>query len=112
MKQIYHKIIGIKEEFLDWIVFKFFNPYKINPAGCCPVQSETILPTGEWCYFRARGSQWSLEIYPKEEYFADTNKRIYNYIDKNYKKWPECGWLSKRECIRLATKAINKYYEK
>jgi hypothetical protein len=100
----------LKEKALDLITLKFNNPYKISPGGYCPIQAEGFLKTGELYYFRARGSQWSLEIYTKEEDFFKTEKRLFNYVEKKYCEWPEAGFLSKHVCIKLATKAINKYY--
>jgi hypothetical protein len=100
---------------LDWVVWKFQNPYKIQmPSGNCPVQSEGLLPTGEWYYFRARGSRWSLQIAKTEEdWWSDERgeKLLFNHQVPDYCQWPEAGYLSKRKCIKLATSAIEKFYE-
>jgi len=109
MKFLY-KIVDYYSTFLDWIVFKFFNPYKVNPGGYCPVQAEGRLENGNFYYFRARGKGWSLKVGTQGDMMIfDTE--IFHYEDKNYKPWPECGWLSRRECIRLATKALNEYHK-
>ena len=88
----------------------FCNPFCINPQGACPVQSETSLPTGEYCYFRARGSTWSLEIYKNEKDFFKSKNRIWMKRVPDYKPWPHAGWITKIEAIRLATGAIKEYY--
>ena len=105
-----HKIRELFEDFADWFVLRFFNPYKINPGGNCPVQAEGLLPTGEWYYFRSRGARWSLVICESE---AHWNQSIYlfNTMHEDF-IWPDAGWISRRHACRLATKAIKRYYEK
>ena len=113
MKTIYYKTLYFYDKLLDWVVFKFFNPYKVNPGGNCPVQAEGKLENGGWFYFRARGTRWSLEVFREESDFTNYSfdKPIFATGDANYRKWPEAGWLTRRECIKLATKGINKCYQ-
>lgn len=108
--QIIYYLIDLYNTILDRVVFKFFNPYNVNPGGNCPVQAEDQLKDKNWYYFRARGSQWYLKVSKSEKEF-DFDKEIFHYGDRNYKEWPTCGWLTRRECIRLATKALKKYFK-
>lgn len=87
-----------------------FNRYRLAPSGLCPVQIEQTLPCGNYVYFRARGSSWSLEIYKNEKDFLKSKNRIWSKRVPNYKEWPHAGWISKIEAIRLATGAIKEYY--
>lgn len=98
----------MKDKILDWIVFNFFNPYKIDPQGYCPTQAFGTLKDGNHYYFRARGSGWSLKVSKNTGFNGDFDfdNEIFHFGDKNYKPWPECGGLSRRECIKLATKAL------
>lgn len=88
----------------------FFNPFKLSPAGLCPVQIEANLPCGNYVYFRARGSTWSVEIYKNEKDFLKSRNRIWEKRVPNYKEWPHAGWITKIEAIKLATGAIKEYY--
>ena len=81
------------------------------PFGQCPVQIEGQLMTGEYYYFRARGSSWRIEIYANEGDFWDgRQKQLFTYSEK-YGETFEAGWMLKREAIKFATQAIKKYYE-
>jgi len=122
MKIIKYYLLSKYEKLLDYLVWKFNNPYKVNmPSGNCPIQSWGCLEKDilkPYYYFRARGSQWSLEISTKEmgDGYTDPgtdffDNKTWEYREKNYQPWPECGYLSKRECIKLCTKALNKFYE-
>ena len=113
IKKLYNKFIYSYyiDRFLNWYVWKFQNPYKLNyPSGHAPVQIEGNLSTGEYYYFRSRGSKWSLEIYPEEEdFWCGRQKQLFNYSEK-YGETFEASWLLKREAIEFATLAIKKYY--
>ena len=100
------------DRFLNWWAFTFKNPYNLNyPSGQAPVQIEGNLSTGEYYYFRARGSKWSVEIFLNEgDYYRGNNSRVFIYSEK-YGETFEAGWLLKREAIKFATKAIDIYYE-
>ena len=99
------------EKIKDWLVWVFQNPYNLSwPYGFCPVQCDGNLPGGEYYYFRARGSNWSFYIANEEFEVFDKDKRLFQYSEK-YGETFEAGWMSKREAIKFATAALNKYYE-
>ena len=114
-KNLYNKFIWsyYVDRFLNWWTWKFQNPYKLNQAsGQAPVQIEGNLSTGEYYYFRARGSSWRVELYPTEEdFWCGRQKQLFTYSEK-YGETFEASWLLKREAIKFATLAIKKYYEK
>jgi hypothetical protein len=100
-----------KNQFLDWFTYTFNNPYLLPyPAGYCPVQIETYLLTGEFFYFRARGSQWSVDIADTEKDWWEQDIK-FHCGERNFCEWPNAGYISKRLAIKLATKALNKYYK-
>lgn len=97
------------EQFKDWFVFKFQNPYRLErPYGYCPVQIMGTLESGDTYYFRARGSRWSLTIAPTEKELFDVNTKLFDYSE-NYGKTFEAGWMKRRDAIRFATFAIRKW---
>jgi hypothetical protein len=98
------------ERIQNWFYRKFKNPYNVNIQGWCPRQAEGVLPTGEFYYFRARGSSCAFYVYKNE---GDMSKSKYLFLNiyKDYKPWPQCGALSEMECIRLSTQSIKKYYD-
>lgn len=107
----YWTIIRQKERFLDYLYSKFHNPYNLNPSGNCPVQDWGQLKDGNYYYFRARGTSWRIQvgnIDSNDDKFFDNI--IWKDGDPDYDVWPNCGWLTKRECIKLATKALNDYF--
>jgi len=112
LKKLYYRFIYnyYFDRFLNWWAWTFQNPYDLEmPNGQCPVQIEGQLMTGEYYYFRARGSQWSLSIAEKEMDVVMIKERLFNYKEK-YGKTFEAGWMLKREAIKFATQAIDKYY--
>ena len=100
------------EDFLNWFVFTFQNPYKIVAGGNCPVQAEGVLPTGEFYYFRARHSRWAIEVAKNEQEWTEYNT-LFRYEEK-YEKHGQhgAGWMPRYEAIRFATVGIKKYYKK
>jgi hypothetical protein len=89
-------------------------------GGWCPRQANGAIKVNEdiyYYYFRARGSQWYIEFSTKDMGYAEDDKKameffdnvIFKYGDRNYREWPECGYLSGRECIKLANKGIKKF---
>lgn len=97
---------------VDWFVYKFQNPFEIEmPSGNCPVQSEGFLSTGEFYYFRARGSRWRMEICESESEWAK-NQIIFAYGETYPGDEFSAGWMSKREAIKFANKAVKFYYQK
>jgi hypothetical protein len=111
---IFNYIHNLYNSLLDEIAEKYFNPNKVFIGGWCPRQAEGLTKDGNHFYFRARGTQWYLKISKKEnesDFEFDFDKEIFHYGNRDYKKWPDCGWLPKRECIKLANKAFKKYYE-
>lgn len=86
------------------------NPYNIEPYGNCPVQAEGQLKTGEWYYFRARGSHWQLRIAKGSANFFDNSIWVY---EEEYADGEEfaAGWMSKNEAIFFATKALDLFYK-
>jgi len=103
-------VVSPRETISDWYWRNFKNPYKIDIQGYCPRQSEGILKTGEFYYFRARGSRVSIDICENESYWFK-HEYLFRKVWEDYKPWPECGGLSERECIMLATEEINNYYK-
>lgn len=91
----------VLEKYINWNVDRFFNPYKIDPQGYCPVQAEGYLPSGEWYYFRARHSSWSIEI---------GNPAIYRKWETYRAKDHDAGGMPRYTAILLVTKAIKEYY--
>jgi hypothetical protein len=90
----------MKINILNWFYRTFLNPHGVDVQGYCPRQAWWVLD-GKYYYFRARGSQWSLEISE-----TDLGENIWSYCEKNYKEWPECGYLEEWECIKLVNKAM------
>jgi hypothetical protein len=64
--------------------------------GCCPVQAEGTV-NGIPFYFRARGSQWSIEI--GDEWV---------YTEK-YGEWPTAGWMDFDEAKNLIHSSCEKF---
>ena len=105
-----NKIKNKIERFKDWYVWKFENPYNLNmPAGNCPVQIEGKLKDGKYYYFRARWSTWSLDLAWSEREWMNRIPLIFKYSDQ-YGTDSAAGWMTKREAIKFATIALNKYY--
>lgn len=106
-------LVTLKEEALDYLHFKFRNPYSVHVYGWCPRQAEgDISVNGEkyFYYFRARGEQWYIKVSTaaiSTDAFWDNE--VFHYGNRRYKRWPDAGWLSERECIKLATKALKKF---
>lgn len=99
------------ERGLDWLYWKFRNPYRLDmPGGNCPVQIEGYLSTGEFYYFRARGAGWRLEIAPDERAWF-SGLITFSYGSRDYLPWPDAGWITKREALKLANRAVKKYYQ-
>lgn len=93
----------MKDKFLNWFYNTFCNKYNIEIQGWCPRQAWWMID-GKYYYFRARGSQWSLEI-SKIEFGGN----IWSYCEKDYAEWPECGSLANWECLKLINKALKIY---
>ena len=111
LQKFYYYCWRLYDKYEGYIIYKFFNPYHIEmPSGNCPVQSEGTLKTGEWYYFRARGSGWSFTISINEDEWFKC-KHLFYYVEKDYCEWPDAGWLSKGKCIKLSTKALKMYYK-
>ena len=115
IKNLYYKIMYYYyyiNRFLDWFTWRFNNKYNIEmPSGNCPLQIEGQLSTGEYYYFRARGSSWRIEIYKREADFWEGKKlQLFTYSEKYGDEQFAAGWMSKREAIKFATLAIDKYY--
>jgi len=94
------------------------NKHKIDFWGYCPVQSCGQLKTGEYYYFRSRGSQWSLELSRKsmDEQEISANNDFFDnvfweYRAKNVKPWPTMGYITKLEALKLFNFAVKKYYK-
>lgn len=92
----------------DWFVLWFCNPYKAKPYGACPVQAEGDLPTGEFYYFRARGSKWSFEICRSE--IAWWNRETMFVRSGKYGEKFEAGYMPISDAIKLINKSINEFY--
>ena len=99
----------LKKITLLWERVTGFNPYNIQPSGLCPVQADGTLKDGNWYYFRARGTNVSLEIYPSEEAFG--NEPYIFYRELEYGHTYEAGYLLRKDAIRLATVWLNEYFE-
>lgn len=109
--KLYWRLHRKYNSILDWFACKFQNPYEINAGGNCPVEAEGYLPTGEFYYFRARGSNWRLEIAKGED--AGWVERIkFSYGEKYCDDQFGAGWMTRREAIKFANKAIKFYYQK
>jgi hypothetical protein len=96
---------SLKDHFyLIWL-----NKYNINPQGAFPVQAWGTLPTGEYYYFRSRGTGWSVRLVKNEKdlYDVDTAS-IFHYHENKY-TWPDAGHLSDAEVIKYFNKAIEHY---
>ena len=105
----------IKNRLLNWYYRTFKNPYKVVVGGYCPRQAEgRIAKDGKihHYYFRARGSQWYLKVSPGWWDGFNFDLEVFHFGDRNYCEWPEAGYLPERECIVLATKALNEFIKK
>lgn len=108
IKDLYYNIT-------NWFYRKFRNPYKIYVDGWCPRQAwGRIKNTDYYYYFRARGSQWSLEISTVDiddemQEFCFFEKKVWEKRVKNFREWPECGYLEEKLCILLVTQAIDEF---
>jgi hypothetical protein len=81
----------------------------IRFGGACPVQGfGTVL--GEYpCYYRARGSSWSLEVYePGTDLEGDglDDKRSLFHVGESCYAWPDAGWLSAAESCANIRKGV------
>lgn len=72
-------------------------------GGNCPVQAEGRID-GYGFYFRARGDQWSLEIYTGPE-------GPWEY-EEDYGVWPAAGWMEKEEAEEFIYKAAKLFHDK
>lgn len=91
---------------LNWFWRNFLNPYDIDVQGWCPRQAEGVFKVDKdvyFYYFRARGKAATIEISKTED-----GPAIKKYVLGEY-QWPDAGYLEERECIKLATRGINKF---
>lgn len=93
----------MKDKILNCVYNLLFNKYSIEIQGWCPRQAWWMVD-GNYYYFRARGTQWSLEISKTE-----MGDNFWSYCEKDYAEWPECGGLSDWECLKLINKALKIY---
>ncbi len=70
-------------------------------GGNCPVQAEGQID-GFGFYFRARGEQWSIEIY-------DGSEKGW-YYSEPYGTTFEAGWMDKEEAEAFIEKAAEKFH--
>lgn len=90
---------------------KLYNPYNLKPVGNCPVQIEQYLKTGEYVYFRARGTSVSLELFECKEDFDDNPYGTVIFSRAlDYGLDYQAGYLTEADAIRMATFWINEYY--
>lgn len=83
------------------------NGYVLNWfGGSCPVQAEGSID-GHPLYFRARGSQWSLEI-------GDTsgNEPPLFWHVEDWGTWPEAGHMPDEVAFEMIDKAVEAYRQK
>lgn len=104
MKNLFY---SVRENVLDWFTLTFRNPFGVKPGGACPVQAEGTVGN-IWYYFRSRGTGWSLDIAESEKDWVE-NRGFWRYAEAGF-KWPDAGWISKREAVKFATKALKKYF--
>lgn len=96
----------VQEHILDFISTNI-NTYGVKPYGCCPVQAEGKLPTGEYYYFRSRHESWSLRIGETKE--TMWNNYSWVYTESKYDEF-EGGGIGKLEVVRNFKKAVKLYY--
>jgi len=87
-----------KDLFYRW----FLNPHNIKVDGYCPRQATGNLKDGRWFYFRARGTNVSMEF--RKDEFGPIISRV---SFAKYAEWPQCGYLPEWECIKLANSLVN-----
>lgn len=113
LKSFSHLWYRVYDSVMDFVVPRWFNPYRINPQGNCPVQAEGTLVGSEFYYFRARGCHWSLDIAQCEAmWFLAPNKGLMFTYGEGYGERFEAGFMPRWQAIRFATKAIKRYYLK
>ena len=86
------------------------NPFQIKPMGVCPVQAWGNLPNGEYYYFRSRHAHWRLEICESESMWWSGGEKIYLFRHiEEYGTDHQASWITTRQAIKFATKAIKIY---
>ena len=88
------------------------NPFNIVAFGNCPVQAWGNLDSGEYYYFRSRGCRWSLDVCKSEsDWWSWKDDRFLFQYSENYGSEYEAGWITSRQAVRFATKAIKLYLQ-
>jgi hypothetical protein len=87
----------------------------ITFGGACPVQGYGLI-RGEYpCYYRARGSSWSLEVYEPgvdlEGDGLDTDRMLFEHHQCCY-AWPDAGWLSADESAANVKRGVAAFLER
>lgn len=91
-------------------LFEIVDSDRFTFGGNCPVQGEFYLKTGEYGYFRARGSHASLEICT-----ADTERReddIWWHGEKITDDRFGAGWIDRDEAAALLLKWLKLYVDR
>jgi hypothetical protein len=73
----------------------------------CPIQFEGYLTNGQYLYFNARETRVLLEIYPSQEDFCDTDKRLARYrviVDVD-----DAGLMSPEDCAGHVLRCVRQY---
>lgn len=78
---------------------EFGIKYHWGPSGNCPVQAEGTI-NGNFFSFRARGTQWALELYED----GKLGNTLYCSYGEHLHKWPEAGWITEEEARKFIEK--------
>lgn len=80
--------------------------YEVAFGGACPVQGDGVID-GYPCYYRSRGSGWSLDVYPVgTDTYSDLDaKPIWEHAETCY-LWPDGGWVSAARSVACIERAV------
>jgi len=88
-------------------------------GGNCPVQAVGTVEGLDF-YFRARGSNWSIEIgklpwmktlVTSETNLSENQDNVYFDYVESYGKWPDAGWIDENEALFLIRRGCQLFYD-
>lgn len=76
-------------------------------GGSCPVQGEGTVDGREW-YFRARGQEWSFEVYSSAEE-SEGNAPPLWWTWEDWGTWPDAGYMPDDEARRKIDVSVERF---
>lgn len=83
------------------------NFYGVQFGGLCPVQAEGYTLDGKWYYFRARGTQVSLEIAETEQEWVNDRYLYSQYWSYGFTY--EAGYIPYEDALPLFNEGMDNY---